>query len=133
MITKKQLIIKKYLLMVEQLRKILNVDIFPEFNDVVDILFYFQYNFLMVPHPAEKIEDILILNHIDGSLFPSLDDYDITDIIFYLNLYFAKGREEEYIDTIEKLMKQKQIDINDDDYTTVVNLIIDFINFLNNL
>ena len=37
------------------------------------------------------------------------------------------------IDTIEKLMKQKQIDINDDDYTTVVNLIIDFINFLNNL
>ena len=30
-------------------------------------------------------------------------------------------------------MKQKQIDINDDDYTTVVNLIIDFINFLNNL
>ena len=72
-------------------------------------------------------------NYIDGSLFPSLDDYDITDIIFYLNLYFARGREEEYIDTIEKLMKQKQIDINDDDYTTVVNLIIDFINFLNNL
>jgi len=72
-------------------------------------------------------------NYIDGSLFPSLDDYDITDIIFYLNLYFAKGREYEYIDTIEKLMKQKQIDINDDDYTTVVNLIIDFINFLNNL
>ena len=71
--------------------------------------------------------------YIDGSLFPSLDDYDITDIIFYLNLYFAKGREEEYIDTIEKLIKQKQIDINDDDYTTVVNLIIDFINFLNNL
>ena len=30
-------------------------------------------------------------------------------------------------------MKQKQIDINDDDFTTVVNLIIDFINFLNNL
>jgi predicted nucleic acid-binding protein len=50
-----------------------------------------------------------------------------------LNLYFPKGKEDEYIDTIEKLMKQKQIDINDDDYTTVVNLIIDFINFLNNL
>ena len=72
--------------------------------------------------------------YIDGSVFPSLDDYDITDIIFYLNLYFPKGNEEEiYIDTIEKLMKQKQIDINDDDYTTVVNLIIDFINFLNNI
>ena len=41
MISKKQLIIKKYLLMVEQLKKILNVDIFPEFYDLVDILFYF--------------------------------------------------------------------------------------------
>jgi len=71
--------------------------------------------------------------YIDGSLFPSLDDYDITDIIFYLNLYFPKGGEQEYINTIEKLMKQKQIDINDNDFTTVVNLIIDFINFLNNL
>jgi len=71
--------------------------------------------------------------YIDGSLFPSLDDYDITDIIFYLNLYFPKGGEQEYINTIEKLMKQKQIELHDDDFTTVVNLIIDFINFLNNL
>ena len=71
--------------------------------------------------------------YIDGSVFPSLDDYHITDIIYYLNLYFPKGREEEYINTIEKLMKQKQIDINDDDYTTVNNLILDFINFLNNI
>ena len=71
--------------------------------------------------------------YINSNLFPSLDDYDITDIIYYLNLYFPKGGEQEYINTIEKLMKQKQIDINDNDFTTVVNLIIDFINFLNNL
>ena len=71
--------------------------------------------------------------YIDSNLFPSLDDYDIKDIIFYLNLYFPKGSEEGYIDTIEKLMKQKQIDINDDDYTIVNNLILDFINFLNNI
>ena len=71
--------------------------------------------------------------YIDSNLFPSLDDYDITDIIFYLNLYSPKGKEEEYINTIEKLMKQKQIDINDDDYTTVNNLILDFISFLNNI
>ena len=71
--------------------------------------------------------------YINSNLFPSLDDYDITDIIFYLNLYFPKGREEEYINTIEKLMKQKQIDVNDDDYTIVNNLILDFINFLNNI
>jgi predicted nucleic acid-binding protein len=84
------------------------------------------------------IENYLILKSaleefIDGSLFPSLDDYDITDIVYYLNLYFPKNKEEEYINTIEKLMNQKGIQINDDDFTTVVNLIIDFINFLNNL
>ena len=63
-------------------------------------------------------------NYIDGSVFPSLDDYDITYIIYYLNLYFPKGNEEEYINTIEKLMKQKQIDINDNDFITVENLFI---------
>ena len=30
--------------------------------------------------------------YIDSNLFPSLDDYDITDIIFYLNVYFPKGK-----------------------------------------
>ena len=37
MVSKKALIIEKYLLMVKELKKILNVDIFPEFNNVVDI------------------------------------------------------------------------------------------------
>ena len=68
MVTKKKLIIEKYLLMVEQLRKILNVDIFPEFNDVVDILFYFQYNFMMVQHPPEKIEDLLEKNKVERNI-----------------------------------------------------------------
>ena len=71
--------------------------------------------------------------YIDSDLFPSLDDYEITDIIYYLNLYFPKNKEEYYINTIEKLMKQKQIQINDDDFSTITNLILDFINFLNNI
>ena len=77
--TKKILIIEKYLSMVEELRKILLIDIFPEFYDVIDILFYFNYNFLMVDHTAEKIEDILEINNI------SLDDNEfgiVCDIIF---------------------------------------------------
>jgi hypothetical protein len=85
MISKKQLIIKKYLLMVEQLRKILNVDIFPEFYDVVDILFYFQYSFLMVQHPPEKIEDLLEINNIklDDNTFGDVSEI-ILDFIFLL-------------------------------------------------
>jgi hypothetical protein len=85
MISKKQLIIKKYLLMVEQLRKILNVDIFPEFYDVVDILFYFQYSFMMVQHPPEKIEDLLEINNIklDDNTFGDVSEI-ILDFIFLL-------------------------------------------------
>ena len=84
------------------------------------------------------IEKYLILKssleeYIDSDLFPSLDDYEITDIIYYLNLYFPKNKEEYYINTIEKLMKQKQIQINDDDFSIITNLILDFINFLNNI
>ena len=74
MVTKKKLIIEKYLLMVEQLRKILSIDIVPEFNDVVDIFLYFQYNFMMVQHPPEKIEDLLEINNI------KLDDDKFGDV-----------------------------------------------------
>jgi hypothetical protein len=85
MISKKQLIIRKYLLMVEQLRKILNADIFPEMYDVVDILFYFQYSFLMVQHPPEKIEDLLEINNIklDDNTFGDVSEI-ILDFIFLL-------------------------------------------------
>ena len=72
--TKKVLIIEKYLLMVEQLRKILTIDIFPEFYDVIDILFYFNYNFILVEHTAERIEDILQINNIQ------LEDNDFGNV-----------------------------------------------------
>jgi hypothetical protein len=71
--------------------------------------------------------------YISENLFPSLDDYDLSNIIYYLNYYFPKGSEEYYSDTIERLMKSKNIELDDNDYSDVVNLIIDFINFLNNL
>ena len=69
--------------------------------------------------------------YIDGSLFPSIENIDISDIVFYLNFYFPKNGQKEYIATIEKLLKP--IEINDDDISTVTNLIIDFITFLNNI
>ena len=71
--------------------------------------------------------------YISENLFPSVDDYSISDIVYYLNLYFPKGGEELFIDTIERLLKNKNIELNDNDYSNFINLIIDFINFLNNL
>jgi hypothetical protein len=71
--------------------------------------------------------------YINQNLFPSVDDYSINDIVYYLNLYFPKGGEINYSNTIERLMKNKNIELDDNNYSDCVNLIIDFINFLNNL
>ena len=71
--------------------------------------------------------------YISENLFPSLDNYDLSNIIYYLNYYFPKGSEDYYFDTIERLLKTKNIELDDNDYSDVVNLIINFINFLNNL
>ena len=76
---------------------------------------------------------IQLNEYISENIFPSLDDFDLSNIIYYLNYYFPKGSEEYYSDTIESLMKSKNIELDDNDYSDVVNLIIDFINFLNNL
>ena len=82
---------------------------------------------------TEKYTELKIQleEYIDGSLFPSIENIDISDIVFYLNFYFPKNGQKEYISTIEKLLKP--IEINDDDISTVTNLIIDFITFLNNI
>ena len=84
-----------------------------------------QEKYILLKNELEK--------YIDQNLFPSLDDFDISDIVYYLNLYFPKGFESNYSNTIERLMKNKNIELDDNKYSDVVNLIIDFINFLNNL
>ena len=82
---------------------------------------------------TEKYTELKIKleEYIDGSLFPSIENIDISDIVFYLNFYFPKNGQKEYIATIEKLLKP--IEISDDDISDVTNLIIDFITFLNNI
>jgi len=71
---------------------------------------------------------------IDKSLFPSLDEFIIIDVVSLLNIFFPKDQtEEEYINTIKFLIRQKEIVISDDHLPIVINLIIDFINFLNNI
>ena len=46
MSSKKSLIITKYLKLVEDIVVITNKNIFPDFNDVIDIVFYFNYTFM---------------------------------------------------------------------------------------
>ena len=73
----------------------------------------------------------------DGNdeILPALnDDVDIKEVIILINLFFPKnGEEEEYITTIHNFIREKDIILNSDDLSTVTKLILNFINFLNNI
>ena len=84
MISKKRLIIQQYLKMNEDIKEYTKKDIFPEFHDVIDILFYFNYNFLKPNDDVQNIDDILEINKIDldDNIFGKVCDL----IIDFLNL-----------------------------------------------
>lgn len=71
---------------------------------------------------------------IEKSLLPTLDDLDIVDIMYLLKHFFPKEKtQDQYIDMIKFLISEKEIIITDDHLPIVINLILDFINFLNNI
>ena len=88
MITKKHLIIRYYIRMISDLKDLIGIDIFPEFIDAIDIIFYFGYNFM---------------------------------------------NESDYVQTIDDLLEINRIDINDELFEKVCDVIIDFIRLLKQL
>ena len=93
-----------------------------------------------MPTKKELItENYLILRKaleefVDKSLFPSLEELEIVDVIYLLNLFFPKSRnDEEHLDMIKFLISSKEIIISDDHLPIVYNSIIDFVNFQNNI
>ena len=71
---------------------------------------------------------------IEKSLLPTLDDLDIVDIMYLLKHFFPKEKtQDDYIAMIKFLISEKEIIITDDHLPIVINLILDFINFLNNI
>lgn len=83
---RKSIIIKEYFIMINKLKEVGIIHIFPDFDNVTDIIFYFSYNFIMENrHIPEKIEEILELNN-----YKIEDDEDfgkVCDIIInFINL-----------------------------------------------
>jgi len=84
MISKKNLIINQYLQMNNQLNNYIQQNIFPDFIDVVDLIFYFNYNFLDPSQYVQTVDNILEINkiEIDDELFGKVCDL----IIGFVNL-----------------------------------------------
>ena len=83
MTTKKSLIIIKYLKLVEEIKLITGKNIFPEFIDAIDIIFYFGYSFMKESEYCQVIDDLLELNNIflDDEVFEKVCDLVIEFII----------------------------------------------------
>ena len=86
MTTKKSLIIIKYLKLVEEIKLITGKNIFPEFIDAIDIIFYFGYSFMKESEYCQVIDDLLELNNIylDDEVFEKVCDL-VIDFIILLN------------------------------------------------
>ena len=84
MITKKFLLINNYIKMIYDLKLLIGINIFPEFEDSIDILFYFNYNFIKNNEYVQAIDDILEIHKIiiNDELFEKV--WDI--IIQFINL-----------------------------------------------
>ena len=67
----------------------------------------------------------------NDKLLPSISDYDITDIIQFIKMFFPIG--SNYNQTIKGLLEDQEIKLNENEYLIVSSLIIDFIDFLNNI
>ena len=84
MTSKKRIIIESYLKMNKDINSCIGKNIFPDFWDVKDVLFYFHYNSLKPCDDVQAIDNILEICQIeiDDDLFGKVRDI----IIYFLNL-----------------------------------------------
>ena len=84
MISKRNFIISEHLKMNTVLHSYINQNIFPDFIDVVDLIFYFNYNFLDQSQYVQTIDNILEIKKIviDDDQFGKVCDL----IIDFINL-----------------------------------------------
>ena len=68
-------------------------------------------------------------NYIQQNIFP--DFIDVVDLIFYFNYNFLD--HSQYVQTIDNILEINKIEIDDELFGKVCDLIIGFVNLLNRL
>ena len=70
-------------------------------------------------------------DYITASIFPSLEEMDLVDIIFFFNLYFKS--ETTYKLSLKDLLELKNINVNDKQLDDIYNIVLPFIIWLKTL
>ena len=68
---------------------------------------------------------------INCNILPSLEDFDILDILLYFNIYFNIG-QTNYEKTINDIIEMNNLKIDNNDLQKVMPLTIDLIDWLIN-
>jgi len=72
--------------------------------------------------------DINLINNSYSHLFPSLEDIDMVDLLFFFNYTFTRGTD--YNEPIKSLMNSNDIIIDEDEYKKAFPIIKEFIEYL---
>ena len=63
------------------------------------------------------------------NILPSLEDYDILDVLLYFNLYFNIG-QPNYEETVLDMIEMNKLEIREDDFKKVMPLTLELIEWL---
>ncbi len=75
-----------------------------------------------------------LMKHVDGSIFPSLDEIDVTDMVFFMTMTFVGVESKEaYHAKIRELIEGSGIRITGGVFEKIAPLIIEFIAWLKKL
>jgi uncharacterized protein YuzB (UPF0349 family) len=70
-------------------------------------------------------------NHFAENLFPSLEDIDVADLVFYITLMFSGiSTKDEYIIKIKEIIEGTTIKVSDELLEQICNPIMTFIEWL---
>ena len=70
-----------------------------------------------------------IRKHTNEIIFPSLEDMDLIELIFYFNHFFGSIEEPDYKRTIMDIMNVKNIILDEKTFEMVYPFIFDFLVF----
>ena len=86
---------------------------------------------LIIEKYSLLIQQLTETGLLGDDLFPSLDDIEVSDLIFFFQLQFPDS--EKYTSAIEDLLDCKEIILKQKDKTKVISIILPFLELFRNI
>ena len=66
-------------------------------------------------------------NYVDSSLFPSLEDIDISDLIFYFSQAFPNNENNDYRENLKDVIEMNNVSIKEEDFEDIYKIVEDYL------